>query len=347
MLTTLSNNQCAWLRGGESADVVLNSQVGFARNIAGYPFLSRADDRVIARIEELVRNNIMDIKVGEDVEYHRLDEMDSVTRDLLVERQLIGGEYAEADWPRGIAYSGDESVSIRVNEEDHLRIQVLHGGVDLRKAWEKARETDERLAARIPYAFSSQYGYLTACPTNVGTGMHASVVVHLPAMGLAKEMDKIIQLCNDNCCDVQGLYGDGSYASADVYRLSNQVTLGKREQDILDDMLDILDRIIGFERKARRVFSTRDGEHLRGRVMRAITMLRSAAELSCEESLNLLSQVRMGIEVGELEEVGEDEINQLLLLTLPAHLQTMDNRMSGRNELKKIRAEYLKKALAK
>ncbi len=345
VLETLSKNQCLWLEGGTAADVVLSTQVCYARNIAGYPFVARSGDRTLARTEELIRNEIVTGELSSDVEYHRLEEMDDLSRDLLVERQLIGGEYADAEWPRGVAFTDDESLSFRVNEEDHLRIQVMRGGLDLGETWEEAREVDDYMAAHVPFAFSSQYGFLTACPTNVGTGMHVSVVVHLPAMGLGREMEKIITLCNDEKFDLQGLYGDGTYASADVYRLSNQVTLGKTEEEIIGDVRDLVDRIIGFERKARRVFSVRDEDQLEERIERALFLLRTAAELSCEESLNLLSQVRLGIELGMLDEVENADINKLLLLTLPAHLQTMDSRMSGRKQLQRIRAKYLQKAL--
>ncbi|MFW6457122.1 MAG: ATP--guanido phosphotransferase [Planctomycetota bacterium] len=346
MLKALDDSQCQWVKGGQSADVVLISQICFARNIAGYPFLMGADDRVISRIEELVRTKIMESKVGPDMEYHRLEHMDDISRNLLVERQLLGSDYVDADWPRGVACSNEESISLRVNEEDHLRIQVMLGGSELEKAWKKARNIDNCLADYIPFAFSSSFGYLTASPANVGTGMHASAIVHLPAMGLAKEMDKIIDLCAEQEIDLQGLYGDGSYASADVYRLSNQVTLGKTEDEIVDDVGGILDQIVGFERKAREVFHRRDSDRLRGRIERAHRLLGTAADISCEESLALLSQVRLGVQLGEENKMAREAINRLLLLTLPAHLQTMDGRSMGRDEMKKVRAAFLKKELS-
>lgn len=345
MLETLTDNQCRWLRSGADDDVVLSCRVRLARNIAGYPFLTRADDREVARIEELLRSKIMGLPPHADLEYHRLDGMDSVLRQLLVERHLIGQDHADADWERGVAFASDESMSLLVNEEDHLRMQVFGAGLSLETAWEGVRELDEALAQIIPFAFSARYGYLTACPTNVGTGMRAGVMVHLPALVMAREMEKVIQLCQDSDLALRGLYGEGSHAAADLYQLSNQVTLGRKEEEIISGVDAAVRRIIEREREARRQFFHQDQPQLTGRVKRALELLRSATRLSSEESLNLLSQVRLGAELDLLDGITPEGVNRLLLLTLPAHLQTIEGRETDRQRRNALRAEYLRKQL--
>ena len=345
MLPTLSNRDCQWIRGGADGDVILSTRVRLARNIAGYPFLSRASGREVARIEELMRGKITGADIAEDLEYYRIDEMGAVERQVLVERHLIGQEHADRHGPGGVAFTRDETLSIMVNEEDHLRVQIMGPGMDLRRAFERVREIDQALAEVIPFAFSAKFGYLTACPTNVGTGLRASVLVHLPALSMAREMDRIVGLCQDRDLSLRGLYGEGSQASADLYELSNQVTLGKKEMEIVSGVKSAVQEIAGRERDARDLFMEKDHDKLGGRVGRALELLQSAGELSVEESLNFLSQVRLGVECGLLREVDGELVNRLLLLTLPAHLQTMEGEEIERLERNRLRARYLKDEL--
>ena len=345
MLENLNSNVGAWLSGGPDDDVVVSSRVRLARNVEGFPFLTRAGKQQVARLEEILRCKILSCDFGRPLSYWRLDQMDAVHRQLLVERHLIARDHAIADWVRGVAFDAGERLSLMVNEEDHLRIQVLGGGLRLEESWAEADRADDVLAAVVPYAFSARYGYLTACPTNVGTGMRASVMVHLPALVMAQEMEKAVELARGRRMAVRGLYGEGTHASADLYQLSNQATLGVSEREILEEVGDAVVAVMEMEREARNRFLQEQAANLTERVERALDLLRTARFISSEEALHLLSQVRLGVLLGLLKNVDPTVLRNLLLLTLPAHLQTMEGRDLDTLERDETRAGYLRERL--
>lgn len=337
MLEVTKNSIAQWLRGGPESDVIVSSRVRLARNIEGYAFLPKAGQQEVARIEELLHNKIVSCDLAPGLLYYRVDRLDPVLRQLLVERHLMGKDHADSEWVRGVAFGSDERLSLMVNEEDHLRIQMIYGGFQLERAWQGVNEVDDILAQVIPYAFSAQYGYLTACPTNVGTGMRASAMVHLPALVMAREMDKVVELAQNSRLALRGLYGEGTHASADLYQVSNQVTLGLREEEIVEQVSRAALEVASLERQARESFLAHNKEDLRGRINRALGMLASASTISSEEALHLLSQVRLGVELDLLSSVCLESVNELMLLTLPAHLQTIEGSKvpsSGRDELR-------------
>ena len=345
MLEMLNNKVGEWLRGGPDDDVVLSSRVRLARNIAGYPFLSRATDQEIGRVEEILHDKITNVDLGCDLIYHRLDTMDAMVRELLVERHLIGRDHADADWVRSVALCPDEKMSLMINEEDHLRTQTLNGGFRLQEAAERIIKADELLAEHIPFSFSAQYGYLTVCPTNVGTGIRVSAMVHLPGLVMAREMEKVVQLAQDMRLDLRGLYGEGTHASANLYQVSNQVSLGLSENEIVQQVKSAVEELIGLEREARKNFLSQHRLELSERIQKALDLLKTVKMISSEEALNFLSQIRMGAELGLVDSVSPNQVNELLLLTLPAHLQTMAGRRPDRTERNELRATYLKKQL--
>ncbi len=350
MLEALSNNLQdnvgEWLRGGPEDDVVLSTRVRLARNIAGYPFLSRASPQQIARIEELLHEKILSCRFRERMNYYRLNELDPLLRQLLVERHLMGRDHAEASWVRGLAFCADEHLSLMVNEEDHLRMQAVCGGLQPRRAFEEVCEVDDALAEVIPFAFSARYGYLTACPTNVGTGMRASVMVHLPALIMTREMDKVIEMSRRLKLALRGLYGEGTRGSADLYQISNRVSLGVKEEKILAEVSRAAGGVMSLERNARENLLREDRSALQGRIERALELLREASMISSEETLHLLSQVRMGVHMSLVKGVGLKELNELLLLTLPAHLQTIEGKRVERLKRNELRAARLKEKLS-
>ncbi len=344
--TLLKNNTLGqWLQGGPENDVVLSSRVRLARNIAGYPFLSRAKNPQIARIERFVRSNIEALDRQPPLTYHQLDGMESLTLLLLVERHIIPRDFAETNILRGVAFSEEEDLSIMVNEEDHLRIQVVGGGLRLAEVSERAHEIDDVLAEKLPYAFSADYGYLTVCPTNVGTGMRASVMVHLPAIIMRREMDKLTRICDDLDLALRGLYGEGTHGSADIYQISNNKTLGLSEEDVVELVHLAARQIIELERNTRESIMALHKKELAGRINKAFHLLCDAVSISSEEALSLLSQVRMGVNLGLLENLSKNKIDKLLLLTLPAHLQIILGRESDRVERNKMRASYIREHL--
>ncbi len=345
-LTLLKNRPVEWLRGGPDGDVVVSSRVRLARNIDGYPFVPRATERQKARIEELLRQAVMSVPRADPLHYVRLDRIEPLMRELLVERRLISSEHAEADWVRGVAFDERERTSVMVNEEDHLRLQCMRGGLRLDEVHAQADRLDDLLSERIPFAFSPSYGYLTACPTNVGTGMRASVMLHLPGLVIAQEMDKVLALARQESLALRGVYGEGTHGAGDFYQISNHATLGPSEGEIVARVTDAARALVSLERTARLELYQKHTAEFEGRVRRALQMLRDASRISSQEALSLLSQVRMGAQMDLLQETTLETLNELLLLTLPAHLQTMEGRLLDTSVRNRRRASYVSSRLS-
>jgi len=270
-------------------------------------------------------------------------EMD---RQLLVERHLISRQHAEAKHPRGVAVSGEETIAIMVNEEDHLRIQVLRSGLQLEDAVAEINRVDDRLEEHLDFAFHSRYGYLTACPTNVGTGLRVSVMLHLPALKMTGEIEKVFRAAQDMRLAIRGLYGEGTEASGDFFQVSNQTALGRSEEQIVADFIgQMLPHFIEYERKARESLRTRRPALLDDKVHRALAILRAARSISSDETMYLLSLVRLGINLGRIEDVDLKSINEMFLLTQPAHLQRILGAEMEPQERGQARAEFIRRRL--
>jgi len=345
MLEGLKNKLCEWLSGGPQSDVAVCSRAVLARNIAGYPFIPKAKPQEIARLEELLRGKIMAGPLRPELEYHRVDWLDPLRRELLVERRLMDRDHALATWVRAVAFCADESLSLIVNEEDHLRVQVTYGGLQLEQAWQDANRTDDALAEVIPFAFSASYGYLTASPTDCGTGLRASVTVHLPALVIARELDKVLEAAQRRRCAVRGYYADTTHAAADFYHLFNQATLGVAEEDLVAQVSQAAQEAIALERACRENLCHCHRSELKSKLDHALHLLASASAISSEEALNLLSQVRMGVEIQLTQSADRQTLNELMLLTLPAHLQTMEGRRTEGPKGNRLRAEYIRRRL--
>jgi protein arginine kinase len=238
-----------------------------------------------------------------------------------------------------------ESVSVMVNEEDHLRLQVLRSGLALTEAWEDIDRLDDALEARLTYAYHDQFGFLTACPTNVGTGMRASVMLHLPALGLTKQIEKVFRALQKINLAVRGLHGEGSRAFGDLYQISNQVTLGKSEPKILAEIGEVIQTILQYERQARNALLKERRQAEQDRVARAIGTLGSATMITSEETMELLSAVRLGIHQRLIEDLPATTVNQLFIHTQAAHLQKLMGQPLDGEERNAARAKYLKAKL--
>ena len=340
--------QCSgeWLRGtGPESDIVISSRVRLARNLAAYPFTNRAGPGQKAEIEGVLRARIDKLEVQPKLYYYNVPTLSTLDRQLLVERQLISRELASSEGPRGVALGELETVSVMVNEEDHLRLQVMRSGFSLDEAWQDIDKVDDLLEERVNYAFSEEFGYLTACPTNVGTGMRASVMLHLPALVLTKQIEKVFRALQKINLAVRGLYGEGSRASGDFYQISNQVTLGKSETTILSEIREVIPQIINYERQARNTLVRETRQALQDRVSRAFGTLCSATMMTSEETMDLLSSVRLGINLGLLEELSIPKVNQLFIETQPAHLQKLMGASLDGEERNAARARYLRTRL--
>src|SRR5437773_8686085 len=269
-LDSLDHTSGEWLRGtGPESDIVIYSRIRLARNLAAFPFTNRSTAHQKAEIETLLRDRISKVDLEPKLSYLNVPGLSALDRQFLVERQLISRELAASEGPRGVALGPKETVSLMVNEEDHLRLQVMRSGFALDEAWQDIDKVDDMLEQRVTYAFNNEFGYLTACPTNVGTGMRSSVMLHLPALVMTKHIEKVFRALQKINLAVRGLYGEGSRASGDFYQISNQVTLGKSEATILSEIREVIPQIINYERQARKTLVKETREALTDRGSRA------------------------------------------------------------------------------
>ena len=323
-LEALTRTSGEWLRAsGPESDIVISSRIRLARNLAQYPFPNRSDDAVRAEVESLLQKRVGELQIGKTMNYFDVSNLESLDRQLLVERQLISREHAENLSSRGVGFSGEENVSLMINEEDHLRIQVLRSGFALDECWDEIDQIDDSIEEHVTYAFNEQLGYLTACPTNVGTGIRVSVMLHLPALVISKEIQKVFGALQKISLAVRGLYGEGSQAMGDFYQISNQITLGKSEDRIITELKDVVPNIIDYERRVRTALIEKNRQSLHDQISRAYGILKNAHTISSEETMYLLSSVRMGINLGLIDDLEIPTVNELFIHTQPAHLQKL------------------------
>lgn len=345
-LDSLISTTGEWLRGtGPESDVVVSTRIRLARNLAAFPFTNRASAHQKAETEALLRDRVAKLDLPHPLGYVAVSGLSPLDRQFLVERQLISRELANTEGPRGVAFDDRESVSLMVNEEDQLRLQVMRSGLALDDAWSEIDRVDDALEAKVSYAFSEQFGYLTACPTNVGTGLRASVMMHLPALGLTKQIEKVFRALQKINLVVRGLYGEGSRASGDYFQISNQVTLGKSEQAALHEIREVIQQIIIYERQARQTLMRENRQALHDRCARALGTLKSASMMTSEETMELLSTVRLGINLNLIEELTAAIVNELFIHTQPAHLQKLRGTVLDGEERNAARASYLRNRL--
>lgn len=346
LLDELVGTSGEWLRGkGAEPDIVISTRIRLARNLAQFPFLPKCDDTTRAEIERILHDQIDRLKPRKPLEYLAVGDLDRLDRLLLVERQLISRELAEGHGARGVGFTRAENMSLMVNEEDHLRIQVIRCGLALDDCWQEINAIDDLLEEQISYAFNEQLGYLTACPTNVGTGIRVSVMLHLPALVLTKEIQKVFQALQKIGLAVRGLYGEGSQAMGDFYQISNQTTLGKSEDQIIRNLKDVIPNIIAYERRVRNTLIKEKKQDLHDQVSRAYGILRTAQTITSEETMQLLSSLRMGVSLGLIEDLQIPVVNELFIFTQPAHLQKLRHSVLESSERNIARAKYLRERL--
>src|SRR3954469_2919085 len=344
-LEDLTRSSGEWLRGtGPESDIVMCSRIRLARNLADFPFTNRASRGEKGEIEAHVRSSIKTGKL--ELAYLDVNGLPQLDRQFLVERQLISRELAAGEGPRGVAIGPLENISVMVNEEDHLRIQVMLSGLSLHEVWDRINRLDDQLEEQLAYAYSGQLGYLTACPTNVGTGIRVGVMLHLPALVQTKQIDKVFRALQKINLAVRGLYGEGTQAFGDFYQISNQQTLGKSEVELIRNLSDVVPQIIQYERAARQALINERRQHLHDQVSRAYGVLKTAHTISSEETMHLLSSVRMGINLGLIDDLEIATVNELFIQTQPAHLQKIQGTELGVEERNVARASYLRSRLA-
>lgn len=350
-LDALAQSLPEWLKGsGPESDIVISSRIRLARNLAEFPFIARATEGDRGQIEKLVHSKIKALqkskRLPERLMYLNVGELSELDRRFLTERQLVSRELAEAEGTRAVAIDPEGHFSVMINEEDHLRMQVMSSGLDLESAWRQITELDDALESQVTYAYNEKLGYLTACPTNVGTGVRVSVMLHLPALVITRQIDKVFRSLQKINLAVRGLYGEGSQAMGDFYQISNQITLGRTEEELTKKVADIVPVLLDYERQARDFLIRESQETLHDRVSRAFGILRTAQTISSEETMHLLSSLRMGVNLGLIGEVDLLTINKLFVHTQPAHLQKLTGMELESSDRNIERASFLRQHLS-
>jgi protein arginine kinase len=328
VLDAMGERPSPWLDGsGAHADIVLSTRVRMARNLRGVAFTHRAREdelkNVLARIERATAS-APSFEGGSFLAVHELSATD---RKFLVERHLVSHELSDAARPRGLALALGERLSLMVNEEDHLRLQSIVSGLMLGEAWSLADAADDELDGALEYAYHEEWGYLTACPTNAGTGLRVSVLIHLPALGLTKQIDRVLKGVTQIGLAVRGFYGEGSEFRGNLFQISNQTTLGPAEKETLDSLERVTRKILGAEEQARETLLRDARIQIEDKVYRAYGSLRYGRAMAEEEVMNLCSAVRLGVALGLAGLPPLATLNELLVLAQPAHLQ---RRFGGR-----------------
>ena len=370
-LTDLSSDINEWFSGsGPLADIVISSRIRLARNLAGYKFLNRCSNEEKSEILKKLRDVLMSLDLGDKIFYISVDKAPPLNRHFLMERHLISRHHAFGKGPRGVVIAQKEFFTAMINEEDHLRIQVLKGGLQLSECAEQINHIDDMIEQKISYAFSPRYGYLTACPTNLGTAIRVSVMLHLPALKITGQIDKFYNAARDMNLAVRGLFGEGTEAAGDFYQISNQVTLGVSEADIITEFENnIIPEIVDYENAARSQLLSEQMDLLDDKISRAVALLRNAHLISSQEALFLLSHLRLGLNMrksmgasspaidtlgtlskqagraNKTDGLSIATINRLFMLTLPAHLQLNYGKTLDATHRDALRAQIIRSAL--
>ncbi len=340
----IMNDKSPWTTGdGVQSEYVLCSRIRLARNFACCPFPLKQTPESAERVLTIMENFCQE---HPNYQFYRLNEAAPLEKQVLIEKHLISREHGLDDHAyKGLVIDADGHNSIMVNEEDHLRIQCFAPGLDLTGLWQRANALDDEIEANANYAFDSQLGYLTCCPTNLGDGLRGSVMLHLPGLAMTRQLGILNQLSNLGMT-VRGLYGEGSDATGDLYQVSNQVTLGQSESDILTNLHSIALQIIKEERNAREFLRTHSGEKLEDQIWRALGALTHARYLDSREALRLISLIRLGYSMGYLEQLTFGEINDLYLLAQPGYLQELKGEMMDDRQRDAYRAEMIRQKLS-
>ncbi|MFA5155795.1 MAG: protein arginine kinase [Candidatus Omnitrophota bacterium] len=345
-LDDLMNHTSEWLKGtGPNSDIVISSRIRLARNLDKFPFphwASKKDSQDIFLTVEDARAKIDFLK---STTTFRLAELDAVDKQFLVERHLMSYEHAQRTDSKAVIIDDEEIISIMVNEEDHMRIQVMQSGFNIFEAWNIINRIDDALSEKLAYAFSPEWGYLTCCPTNTGTGMRGSVMLHLPALVMTRHINRVLAAIAKLSFTTRGLYGEGTQASGNFFQISNQVALGHSEEEIIDNINGLIRQIIEQEQQGRESLLQTNKAMLEDRVNRSFGILKSAYIISSQETVELLSMVRLGSDLGMIKNIDRRTINELFIITQPAHLQKLESKKLTQQERDVRRASLIRERL--
>ena len=330
-----------YLQSGKESDVVTSTRIRFARNLPEFKF-NLKNKNEIERLKNKIKENVYAIGYG--LKYLELKDMDDITKMSLVEKNLISPEYAIHNENGAILINDEENICIMINDEDHLKIQVFSSGLELENTLNYAIELDQKIEEVLGYATSKKYGYLTSLPTNCGTGLKASVMVHLPALTITKNINKVFYTINNFGVNIVGAYGENSIELGDVFQISNKRTLGVTEQEIIENIKVVTEKLIEQERKARK-FLAKDTINLEDTIYRSYGLLSNCRKISLEEAQRLISNVKMGTDLGLLPELNDSKVQQLILYTKPANMQKYLGEQYEALEKDIKRADVIKKII--
>jgi len=345
-INDLLNHTSEWLKGtGPNSNIVISSRIRLARNLDKIPFPHWANKKQSEEILKTIEEASSKVDYLKKTTTFKLADVDSIDKQFLVERHLMSHEHAQKTNHKAIIIDEEEIVAIMINEEDHIRMQVMQSGFNLFEAWNIINGIDDSLAKELTFAFLADWGYLTACPTNTGTGMRGSVMLHLPALVITRQINRVLTAIAKLSFTTRGLYGEGTQATGNFFQISNQVSLGHGEDEIIDNINALIRQIIEQENQAREVLFSQNKEMLEDRINRSLGILKTAHIISSQETTELLSMVRLGCDLGTFKDIDRRTINELFIITQPAHLQKIENKKFTTQERDVKRAELIRSKL--
>ena len=345
-LDDLLAHKAEWLKGiGPNSEIIISSRIRLARNLAHQPFSHRAKKPGQDEVLQTMTEALAQCHPLKGALFLKLEALDEVDKQFLIERHLMSRDHALGANHKGLAVGEGEVISIMINEEDHLRMQALQSGFNLRQAWQILDALDDELGTKVEYAYSTEWGYLTACPTNTGTGLRASVMAHLPALVMTKQINKVLQAIAKLGLTARGFYGEGTEAIGNFFQISNQVALGHAEEELIENLERIIKQVIEHEQNARDAMSRQDRMRLSDRIGRAFGTLQSAYIISSNETVDLLSSVRLGVDMGIVKDLDRAAVNELFILIQPAHLQKLEGKKLSSAERDVKRATLIRSKL--
>lgn len=335
-----------WIEGkAPDEDVVVSTRIRMARNLRNYRFPQRMSIQEAENLTQEVLNVMKDLPNGVNYKFYKINSLSPVERISYIEEHLISPGLINRPDYSSFLLKDDENATIMINEEDHLRIQVLYPGLNFEKAWKSINEIDNFLESRLDYAYHDEFGYLTACPTNVGTGIRASAMVHIPALSIIGHVDGLIRGFQQIGLTVRGLYGEGTKAYGNLYQISNQMTLGEEEEEIIKRLKGVIYQTICKERDVRESLLTKRKYEIEDRIFRSYGILKYSRKISSKEAMQHLSNVRLGIEMGIIKDIGFKEIEKIIIGIQPGSIQKFANKELDNEERDILRAEFIRESL--
>jgi protein arginine kinase len=339
-------NTGQWLKGrGAFSNIVMSSRIRLARNLADKPFPNKARKKELNEVLATVVNATENIEFFKKSILFKINELDNVDKQFLIERHLMSHEHASSPEGKALIVSEEEVLSLMINEEDHLRLQVMQSGFNLDETWKIANTIDDALSQELEFAYSLHWGYLTACPTNTGTAMRGSVMLHLPALVMTKQINKVLAAISKLNFASRGFYGEGTQASGNFYQISNQVSMGHAESDVLQNISGLIRQVIEQEEQARQALLVQNKPMLEDKIFRSYGVLKNAHIISSQETVELLSMVRLGVDLDIVKDVDRNSINELFIMIQPAHLQKIEGKKLSASERDTKRANLIREKI--